>query len=74
MAGFDAQPLPVRQERKTWRTLLTEAESHRASVIVAGAHGLSGIGRALLGSVSTALLHHSSHPILVVPGVAAEEA
>jgi nucleotide-binding universal stress UspA family protein len=73
-AGFDAQPLPVREERKTWRTLLAEAERHRAAVVVAGAHGLSGIGRALLGSVSTALVHHSTRPVLVVPGTAADEA
>ena len=38
-AGFSAKPLPVREERKTWRTLLEAAEAHHASLIVAGAHG-----------------------------------
>jgi nucleotide-binding universal stress UspA family protein len=66
-AGFSAKPLPVREERKTWRTLLQAAEAHRASLIVAGAHGTSGLGRALLGSVSTGLVHHSQVPVLVVP-------
>jgi nucleotide-binding universal stress UspA family protein len=42
--------------------------------VVAGAQGVSGIGRALLGSVSTALLHHSPRPVLVVPGTTGEEA
>jgi nucleotide-binding universal stress UspA family protein len=72
-AGFDADPLLVREGRKTWRTLLQAAEQHQASLIVAGAHGLSGVGRALLGSVSTGLLHHSHLPVLVVPATSAEE-
>ena len=72
-AGFDARPLPVREERKTWRTLLQAADEHHASVIVAGAHGMSGIGRALLGSVSTGLVHHSQVPVLVVPVTARDE-
>jgi nucleotide-binding universal stress UspA family protein len=41
--------------------------------VVAGAHGVSGVGRAILGSVSTGLVHHSAIPVLVVPGSAAEE-
>jgi nucleotide-binding universal stress UspA family protein len=72
-AGFDADPLLVREGRKTWRTLLEAAEQHQASLIVAGAHGLSGVGRALLGSVSTGLLHHSHLPVLVIPATSAEE-
>ena len=72
-AGFDAQPLTVREGRKTWRTLLEAAESHHASLIVAGAHGMSGVGRTLLGSVSTGLVHHARVPVLVVPTTSAEE-
>ena len=67
-AGFRARPLPVREQRKTWRTLLAEADRARASVIVAGAHGRSGLTRTILGSVSSALVHHSARPTLVVPG------
>ena len=72
-AGFRAKPLPIRDERKTWRALLEAAEHHHASLIVAGAHGVSGIGRALLGSVSTGLVHHSDVPVLVVPATARDE-
>jgi nucleotide-binding universal stress UspA family protein len=72
-AGFDADPLPVRAGRKTWRRLLQAAENHQASLIVAGAHGISGIGRAILGSVSTGLVHHSHVPVLVVPATSREE-
>ena len=73
-AGFTAKPLPVREERKTWRALLQAAEDHHASLIVPGAHGMSGdAGRALLGSVSTGLVHHSKVPVLVVPATARDE-
>jgi nucleotide-binding universal stress UspA family protein len=72
-AGFQANPLPVREGRKTWRTLLEVAERHNATVIVAGAHGMSGLGRTVLGSVSTALVHHSRIPVLVVPATSAQE-
>jgi len=72
-AGFDAEALPVRESRKTWRTLVEAAEGCQASLIVAGAHGMSGVGRALLGSVSTALVHHSRVPVLVVPATARHE-
>lgn len=66
-AGFSAKPLPVHDERNTWRTLLQVAEQHDASLIVVGAHGTSGVRRTLLGSVSTGLVHHSHVPVLVVP-------
>jgi nucleotide-binding universal stress UspA family protein len=72
-AGFVARPLVVREERKTWRTLLQAADDVNASVMVAGAHGLSGLGRAVLGSVSTGLLHHSRRPVLVVPATVMAE-
>ena len=70
-AGFRARALPVREHRKTWRTLLAEADRAQAAVIVAGAHGRSGGTRALLGSVSSAIAQHSSRPVLVVPAPAA---
>lgn len=73
-AGFEARPLAVREERKTWRTLLAAADEAEASAIVVGAHRLSGIGRALLGSVSTAVLHHARRPVLIVPAVTVEVA
>ena len=72
-AGFDAQPLPVREARNTWRALLQATEDHRASLVVAGAHGASGTRRALLGSVSTGLVHHSRVPVLVVSATARNE-
>ena len=42
-------------------------------MVVTGAQGLSGIRRALLGSVSTGLVHHARLPVLVVPGGSGDE-
>ncbi|HEX6582392.1 MAG TPA: universal stress protein [Thermoleophilaceae bacterium] len=69
-AGFRAEALAVCERRKTWRTLLEAADQHDAAVVVTGAHGLSGVGRLVLGSVSTAVLNHSQRPVLVVPDAA----
>jgi nucleotide-binding universal stress UspA family protein len=66
-AGFSALPLPVKEEGKTWRTIVEAAARHRPRLIVVGAHGGSGVGRALLGSVSSSVLTHSHFPVLVVP-------
>lgn len=46
--------------------LLDEATS--ADLVVAGARGLGAVGAALLGSVTTSLLHHLDRPLVVVPG------
>jgi nucleotide-binding universal stress UspA family protein len=72
-AGFEASALAEREQGKTWRALLEAGDRCGASLIVVGAHGLSGIRRAVLGSVSTAVIHHSVIPVLVVPGTAPEE-
>lgn len=66
-AGFEAEPLPAKEEHKTWRTLLGEAGRHDAKLVVVGANGLSGARRLLLGSVSSAVVAHSRIPVLVVP-------
>ncbi len=67
-AGFRAEQLCVPERDHTWHALLDAARSVGASMVVAGAHGRSGIRRALLGSVSTGLVHHAGLPVLVVPG------
>lgn len=74
-AGFDAQPLTRRAvakaaERDTatiWRAILDVADQEDSAVIVVGSRGLSGLGSALLGSVSYGLLHNSTRPVLVMP-------
>ncbi len=48
-------------------TLLALGDRFEVSVIVAGRSGKGSIGRFILGSVTTSLLHKSTKPILVVP-------
>ena len=65
-AGFDAEPRAVSSSRAYFAALLELAEEIDARVIVAGSRGRSTIAAAVLGSVSTGLLHHTSRPVLVV--------
>jgi nucleotide-binding universal stress UspA family protein len=73
-AGLDATPMVEREQRKVGRALLAAADRSGASLIAIGAQGLSGLERAILGSVSAALVHHSPIPVLVVPGATPNEA
>jgi nucleotide-binding universal stress UspA family protein len=47
--------------------ILAEAAEWGASLLVAGTHGRSAIGRLFLGSVSTKLFHLAPCPLLIVP-------
>jgi nucleotide-binding universal stress UspA family protein len=50
--------------------IVERARDAGAAIIVMGSHGRSAIGAALLGSVSHAVLHRASVPVLVVPASA----
>ena len=43
------------------------ADRENADVIVVGAHGMSGVGRALFGSTAEGVLRRADHSVLVVP-------
>ena len=43
------------------------ANTYDAQLIVLGSHGWGAFRRLLFGSVSTAVLHHATQPVLVVP-------
>jgi nucleotide-binding universal stress UspA family protein len=51
----------------TWEGILDVAEETRASAIVIGSHGRTGVREFVEGSVSHDLAQHSSLPVLVVP-------
>jgi len=55
-----------------WRAICAAGREHAADVIACGTRGLGGVGRALLGSTSSALVHHADRPVLVVPPEAGE--
>jgi nucleotide-binding universal stress UspA family protein len=48
--------------------ICTLADEHDARLIVVGSHGWGPFKRALFGSVSTGVLHHSKRPVLVTRG------
>ena len=64
-AGFQAQGRL--EEGKPWRMICRVADELGAEPIVMGARGLGRVESALLGSVSTAVVFHARHPLLVVP-------
>lgn len=64
--GMEATAIAVCGEWNTWTSIVDAAEEHDAALVVVGSRGLSGVKSALLGSVSNAILHHCSRPVLVV--------
>lgn len=65
--GWDAQPRLVRAGRTTWAAIVKVADELDASLVVCGTRGLSGVRGLVLGSVSSAVLHHARRPVLIVP-------
>jgi nucleotide-binding universal stress UspA family protein len=46
--------------------IVDAAEAERADLVVVGSHGRSGVGRAIVGSVSDHVVRHAPCPVLVV--------
>jgi nucleotide-binding universal stress UspA family protein len=65
-AGFDAEPRAVRSKGPFFAALIHLADELDARAIVAGSRGRSALRAAVLGSVSTGLLHHTHRPVLIV--------
>ena len=65
-AGFDAEAHALQGKPKAWPTLLAKADAIDAAVLVIGSRGQGAVKSALLGSVSSGLLHHARRPVLVV--------
>jgi nucleotide-binding universal stress UspA family protein len=65
--GLDAEPLSVSTSGRAWRNILKVARDRDVQAIVVGQRGIGGAERALLGSVSTAVVHHADRPVVVVP-------
>jgi nucleotide-binding universal stress UspA family protein len=66
-AGLDAEALSVSAHGRAWRNILKVARDRDVRAIVIGQRGIGGAERALLGSVSTAVVHHAGKPVVVVP-------
>jgi nucleotide-binding universal stress UspA family protein len=64
-AGFRAQSLTL-EAAPTWKGIVKTAEEHQVDLIVLGAHQHAGFVGHLLGSVTAAVLSHTTRPVLVV--------
>jgi nucleotide-binding universal stress UspA family protein len=65
--GWDTTARTEQAEVAVWLTIIQVADEIDASLIVCGARGLNPVKRAILGSVSEAVLHHSHRPTLISP-------
>jgi nucleotide-binding universal stress UspA family protein len=65
-AGLDAEPVAIEATGPVWKTIVETADTHDAAMIVMGSRGLTGVRSMLLGSVSTAVVHHADRPTLVM--------
>lgn len=52
--------------RAVSRAIIDAAQAEGADLIVMATHGRSGLGRAILGSVAEAVVHHSRVPVMLV--------
>jgi nucleotide-binding universal stress UspA family protein len=66
-SGLLARPVPVEAAGPVWETIVEVADRHEAAAIVMGSRGLTGVRSMLLGSVSSAVLHHAERPTVVIP-------
>jgi nucleotide-binding universal stress UspA family protein len=65
-AGLQAEPLAVKAPGAIWETIVDLANRHDAATIVMGSRGVTGLRAMLLGSVSSAVVHHADRPTLIV--------
>jgi nucleotide-binding universal stress UspA family protein len=65
-AGMHAEPVAVEATGPVWTTIVEFANRHDAATIVMGSRGLTGLTSMLLGSVSSAVVHHADRPTLVI--------
>lgn len=65
-AGLLAEPVAVQAAGAVWKTIVELADRDDAATIVMGSHGRAGLRAMLLGSVSSAVVHHADRPTLIV--------
>jgi nucleotide-binding universal stress UspA family protein len=64
--GLLAEPVAVQATGPVWKTIVEIADRDDAATIVMGSRGLTGLRAMLLGSVSSAVVHHANLPTLIV--------
>ena len=61
-----AEPVAVEATGPVWKTIVEIANRYDAAAIVMGSRGLTGLQSMLLGSVSSAIVHHADRPTLII--------
>jgi nucleotide-binding universal stress UspA family protein len=72
-AGLTAEPATVRSIAPAWTAILNLAARHDAATIVMGTRARTSTRSTPMGSVSSAVVHHTARPALVIPGPVAHE-
>lgn len=67
VAALSSGAIPVAESGDPQATIIDQALSRKADLIVMGTHGRRGFKRLLLGSVTEAVLRESPCPVLTVP-------
>jgi nucleotide-binding universal stress UspA family protein len=65
-AGLAAEPRAVKATEPVWKMIVDIAGGEDAAAIVMGSRGLTGVRAMLLGSVSSAVVHHADRPALII--------
>jgi nucleotide-binding universal stress UspA family protein len=65
-AGLLAAPVAIEAAGPVWKTIVEIADRDDAATIVMGSRGLTGLRAMLMGSVSSAVVHHADRPTLIV--------
>jgi nucleotide-binding universal stress UspA family protein len=65
-AGLLAESVAVQAAGPVWKTIIELADRDDAATIVMGSRGRAGIRAMLLGSVSSAVVHHADRPTLII--------
>jgi nucleotide-binding universal stress UspA family protein len=65
--GLEADVASAPAHAQAWAAVLEAAHQVDADVLVCGTRGRGAFARALLGSTSSSLLHHTDLPLLLVP-------
>jgi nucleotide-binding universal stress UspA family protein len=66
-AGLTLESRVTPRQGSESQTILSEADTAEADLIICGSRGRGAVARSLLGSTSTSVLHHATRPVLVVP-------
>lgn len=66
-SGLAAEPEIVVTQGGVWPEVLATAAAREAEIIACGTRGRGSLGRALLGSTASSILHHAHCSVLIVP-------